>query len=36
VIQLEQTRNEWLDQFAAACGDHTYLLVADTPPNWKW
>lgn len=36
VVQPEQTRNEWLDQYAAIFGEHTYFVVTHQPPNWKW
>jgi hypothetical protein len=36
VVQPQQTRHEWLDQYAAIFGDHTYLVVAHQQPYWKW
>jgi hypothetical protein len=36
VVLPQHTRHEWLDQYAAIFGDHTYLVVGELQPNWKW
>jgi hypothetical protein len=36
VVLPQHTRHEWLDQYAAIFGDHTYLVVGELQPDWKW